>query len=756
MSERNKYYAFISYKRQDEKWAIWLQHRIEHFRLPSSLNGINGNSTGYLRPVFRDASELSAGVLADEIQEALDSSRYLIVICSPNAARSKWVNKEAQHFIECGKVERIIPFIVDGVPNSEQPDNECFPTALLQLPEAKELLGVNINEMGRNAAAIKVIAHMLGVDFDTLWRREEKERKKKNRLLFFILTALLILFASLTFVILNQKKNLQDKNELITSQNDKIRHQYDQIVESRDSVLLLKYEQDMSIARNYLMKQCPEMSLLSVRELEKNLSTVDSETRLKFSELKQAISDSLSVMNYYLVAVDSISVDRTENTEQTVHFGKLFDICPYDDILYEENHYLLVDKTKSPVDSLPFKTFIYSKSGEEAAIQEEVSFSIISKSRGRIAKDIPCEGWFDFMSFPMALSNGGKYLIYREGWRESVDVWWYDTSTKRRNTLKSWHGSAASSAPITHAGFDNTGERYFLTEDGAVVVYAANNHEPIFSLNYERFDSVFWDDVDNICVSVDGSVYRWNSKEKDTYVINSGQTLLNVAVSDNKKLCAAIELYDGNVRLWDVQTGQSVYEGKPLKSPDDLVFANNDCELWITSGYDDLAVLDLRSFKVKHISDVDNKDESDFAPHHWPCFVYVTPDSKYCFTLFTYSSAFRVAQLSNKKRKRINFENSYVPVIDTFAYEQEKGNIYFPMPNNTYGKYDIKKSSFSIVQSSTIPSNVRFIGFPERVDYDPELDDKSSVKLTAYKESKDGTVVAECYTNGTIMVRKVK
>ena len=78
------------------------------------------------------------------------------------------------------------------------------------------------------------------------------------------------------------------------------------------------------------------------------------------------------------------------------------------------------------------------------------------------------------------------------------------------------------------------------------------------------------------------------------------------------------------------------------------------------------------------------------------------------------------------------------------------------MPNNTCGKYDIKKSSFSIVQSSTIPSNVRFIGFPEPIDYDPEFDDKSSVKLTAYKESKDGTVVAECYTSGTIMVRKVK
>ena len=38
-NDRKGYFAFISYKREDAKWADWLQHELEHYRLPSNLNG---------------------------------------------------------------------------------------------------------------------------------------------------------------------------------------------------------------------------------------------------------------------------------------------------------------------------------------------------------------------------------------------------------------------------------------------------------------------------------------------------------------------------------------------------------------------------------------------------------------------------------------------------------------------------------------------------------------------------------------------
>ena len=29
--------AFISYKREDEKWAKWLQEKLEHYKLPKEI-----------------------------------------------------------------------------------------------------------------------------------------------------------------------------------------------------------------------------------------------------------------------------------------------------------------------------------------------------------------------------------------------------------------------------------------------------------------------------------------------------------------------------------------------------------------------------------------------------------------------------------------------------------------------------------------------------------------------------------------------
>lgn len=180
MEQTKEYFAFISYKREDEKWAKWLQHKLEHYRLPVNVRKENPSLPQSIRPVFKDTSELAAGVLADEIHEALDNSKYLIVICSPRAAQSEWVGKEIQTFIDMGRSDKIIPFIIGGTPFSDDPEDECFPSALLNLPKEQELLGVNINEMGREAAVVKVVARMFGLKFDTLWQRYEREQKRKR------------------------------------------------------------------------------------------------------------------------------------------------------------------------------------------------------------------------------------------------------------------------------------------------------------------------------------------------------------------------------------------------------------------------------------------------------------------------------------------------------------------------------------------------------------------------------------------------
>ena len=172
MNTSQKYTAFISYKREDEKWAKWLQNELEEYRLPDKIKNENPNLQKKLRPIFRDVYELSAGSIAEQINNALENSEYLIVICSPHATSSQWVNSEINTFIMLGRVDHIIPFIVEGTPYSNNPDDECLPSAIRYLPN--ELMRLNINDAGKEVAFIKLAALMLGLKFDTLWQRHKQ------------------------------------------------------------------------------------------------------------------------------------------------------------------------------------------------------------------------------------------------------------------------------------------------------------------------------------------------------------------------------------------------------------------------------------------------------------------------------------------------------------------------------------------------------------------------------------------------------
>ena len=192
MEQSKEYYAFISYKREDEKWAKWLQDKLEHYRFPTNLNG-RTDLPKNIRPTFRDVTDLNPGLLAEEINNALYNSEWLIVVCSPRAAKSRWVCKEAQTFIDMGRADHIIPFVIEGNPFSDDIATECYPEALHNLTGNQELLAANINEMGREAAAIKIVARMFGLKFDTLWQRYEREQKRKKRILISSLVIFILI-----------------------------------------------------------------------------------------------------------------------------------------------------------------------------------------------------------------------------------------------------------------------------------------------------------------------------------------------------------------------------------------------------------------------------------------------------------------------------------------------------------------------------------------------------------------------------------
>lgn len=184
--EQKHYYAFISHSTTDEKIALWLRKELEGYHIPSAVQR-DYHAPKRLRPVFMYQTDLAGTQLEDALGQSLADSQYLIVVCSPSAAQSGYVNNEVQHFIDTGRADKIIPFIVSGTPYASQKGNssdECFPPALISLKEkGQESRGINLSEMtekngSKMSAVVNVIASMLGVRYDVLWDRYQRRQRK--------------------------------------------------------------------------------------------------------------------------------------------------------------------------------------------------------------------------------------------------------------------------------------------------------------------------------------------------------------------------------------------------------------------------------------------------------------------------------------------------------------------------------------------------------------------------------------------------
>lgn len=151
MKQHREYMAFISYRHADNKirdsqWASWLQNKLETYEIPPSLVG-STNDRGEtipdkIYPIFRDKESLPVHhSLPDRINDALDQSNFLVVLCSPNAVESLYVAEEIKYFKRAGHSDRIIPVLLEGEPHASRDQakqidpnkpetQECFPKSL--------------------------------------------------------------------------------------------------------------------------------------------------------------------------------------------------------------------------------------------------------------------------------------------------------------------------------------------------------------------------------------------------------------------------------------------------------------------------------------------------------------------------------------------------------------------------------------------------------------------------------------------------
>lgn len=262
--QAREYWAFISYRHADNKiegrqWATWLHQALETYEVPQDLVG-KPNSRGEeiperIFPVFRDEEELPVDAdLASPIYRALDHSKHLVVICSPRARQSLYVNSEIKYFKQIGKSDRVLAAMIDGEPNASIDEgkqaagftaaDECFPEALQfevdndgtltpnrtepiaanfrltdtegkpaegwTTPAAYRLALKNVGLSNReiesrvkkyaeqlNLMKLKIIAGVLGVSLGELTKRDEayqlKKARQRQKILMGVIALLLLL-----------------------------------------------------------------------------------------------------------------------------------------------------------------------------------------------------------------------------------------------------------------------------------------------------------------------------------------------------------------------------------------------------------------------------------------------------------------------------------------------------------------------------------------------------------------------------------
>jgi hypothetical protein len=183
--------------------AAKLHRALDSYKVPKALQGMPGRRGPVpesLHPIFRDREDLAGGgELGDRLRAALESSDALIVLCTPAAAKSHWVDEEVRLFREKRGNDSIFPVIGAGDPESDDPEVQCMPPSLrdntvlaADLRDIRKDTGHIIGD-GPEGGRQKLLAGLLGLDLDHLRRREDARRRRQ----MLAMAAALVLFVGL-------------------------------------------------------------------------------------------------------------------------------------------------------------------------------------------------------------------------------------------------------------------------------------------------------------------------------------------------------------------------------------------------------------------------------------------------------------------------------------------------------------------------------------------------------------------------------
>ncbi len=195
-----RFSAFISYSHEDMAAAAKLQQKLERYRLPKQVAAGHLNSTRTLGPIFRDREDLAAGTsLSAAIRDAISRADCLIVLCSPAAAKSRWVAAEIALFRELHPTKPILPAILAGNPA------EAFPAELLV--DGNEPLAADFRAEadGPQLGFLKIVAGVAAVPLDALIQRDSQRKLRRVTTITAIAVAAVIIMGAMTLFALQAR-----------------------------------------------------------------------------------------------------------------------------------------------------------------------------------------------------------------------------------------------------------------------------------------------------------------------------------------------------------------------------------------------------------------------------------------------------------------------------------------------------------------------------------------------------------------------
>ena len=227
-----KYDAFISYRHCDlDKFVAENLHKtLETYELPDNIKeqlNIEGRT---FKRIFRDQDELPlSSNLEDPILDALNDSKYLIVICSPRLKDSLWCKKEIQTFKKLRGRKNIFCVLIEGEPDESFPEDVLFEEVEEKgkkvkkpvEPLAADVRGVTKKEVLKRIKEekLRLAAAMCNIDYDDLKQRHKlREQKRKTNIFMAVSIAsiLFVLYTSFMLIKINSQQKVLKKHQAVT------------------------------------------------------------------------------------------------------------------------------------------------------------------------------------------------------------------------------------------------------------------------------------------------------------------------------------------------------------------------------------------------------------------------------------------------------------------------------------------------------------------------------------------------------------